>query len=161
MTTMILLTLLLQTTPVAPIEKGTALPPPGTEEAAVLAPIERMFAALTAGDGAAIIAATRPEGRATVATERPDSTRAIRTFEWSAFAAQLKPGGDRVVERFAGRPAVEVDGDIAMVWGPYEVTVNGKVAHCGTDHFDLVREAGAWKVLHVTWTQRTEGCTVP
>jgi len=156
--TPILLALLLQTTPVAPIVKGTALPPPGTEEAAVLAPIQRMFAALTAGDGAAILAATRPEGRATVAAERPDGTRRIRTSEWSAFAGGLKPGADRVVERFTGTPAVEVDGDIAMVWGAYELTVNGKRQHCGTDHFDLIREAGQWKVLNVTWTQRTTGC---
>jgi len=153
-----LLALLLQTTPVAPIVKGTALPPPGTEEAAVLAPVERIFAALTAGDGAAVLAATRPDGRATVALEGPDGRRGIRQRDWASFAAGLKPGPDRIVERFTGTPAVEVDGDIAMVWGPYELTVNGKRAHCGVDHFDLVREAGAWKVLNVTWSQRTTGC---
>jgi len=156
--TLPVLALLLQTTPVAPIVKGTALPPPGTEEAAVLAPVQRLFAALTARDGAAILAATRPEGRATVAIEQPDGARRVRTTEWSSFAAGLKPGPDRVVERFTGTPAVEIDGDIAMVWGPFDVTVNGKLSHCGYDHFDLVRESGAWKVLNVTWSQRTAGC---
>ncbi len=34
-----LLALLLQVTPVAPIVKGTALPPPASDEAAVMAPI--------------------------------------------------------------------------------------------------------------------------
>ena len=46
-----------------------------------------------------------------------------------------------------------------MVWSPYVFTIDGKVHHCGVDHFDLVREAGAWKVLSVTWSQRTAGCT--
>jgi hypothetical protein len=54
--------------------------------------------------------------------------------------------------------AIEVDGDIAMVWGPYTFTVNGKVHHCGVNHFDLVRDGGSWKVLNVTWSQRTTGC---
>jgi len=26
------------------------------------------------------------------------------------------------------------------------------------DHFDLVRENGAWKVQNVTWSSRTTGC---
>ena len=149
---------LLQITPVAPMPKGTALPPPTSEEGQVLAPIQRIFDALTAGDAAAVLAATRPEGRATVAAERPDGTRSVRTLEWSAFAATLKPGGPRRVERFVGTPAVEVDGDIAMVWPPFDFTVDGKLSHCGVNHFSLVRENAAWKVLNVTWSQRTTGC---
>ena len=153
-----ILALLLQVTPVQPIVRGTALPPPASEEGQVLAPIQRTFDAITAGDGAAILAATRPEGRATAVVERADGTRAVRTFEWSAFAAQLKPGADRRVERFVGQPAVEIDGDMAMVWAPYDFTINGKLAHCGVNHFDLVRQDGGWRILNVTWTQRTTGC---
>jgi len=158
---MILLALLLQTTPVQPIVKGTALPPPASEEGQVLAPVQRMFDALAAGDGAAFLAQVRSDGRATVAVERSDGTRAVTTRDWPAFAAQLKPGGPRAVERFTGQPAIEIDGDIAMVWGPYDVTVAGRLAHCGTDHFSLVRDAGSWKILNATWTQRTTGCVAP
>jgi len=158
MTLSLLAALLLQTTPVAPIVRGTALPPPASEEGQVLAPIQRIFDALTAGDGAAVLAQTRPEGRATVAAERADGTRSVRTLEWSAFAAGLKPGGPRRVERFVGTPAVEIDGDIAMVWAPFDFTVDGTLSHCGVNHFSLVREAASWKVLNVTWSQRTTGC---
>jgi hypothetical protein len=156
---MILLPLLLalQTTPVAPIVKGTALPPPGAEEAAVLAPIEAMFAGLAARDAAAISAQVRAEGRFTVATERPDGTRAVRSMSASEFAAGIKPGLEKYEERIAN-PAIEIDGDVAMVWAPYTFLIDGKAQHCGIDHFDLVREAGQWKVLNITWSQRTTGC---
>jgi len=154
---MILLALLLQVTPVAPIEKGTGLPPPASDEAQVLAPINAMFAGLTARDPAAILAQVRPDGSATVAIERADGTRAIRRQSWADFAAGMKPGPERYVERLIG-PAVEIDGDIAMVWAPYDFAIDGKVHHCGTDHFDLVREGGRWRVLNVTWTQRMTGC---
>jgi len=40
----------------------------------------------------------------------------------------------------------------------YDVTVDGKFLHCGTDHFDLVRVEGRWRILNITWNQRKEGC---
>ena len=153
----LLLPLLLQTTPVQPIVKGTALPPPGTDEAAVMAPIQRMFAGLAAHDGQAILAEIRPEGGATVAIEKPDGTRVVRHMSWADFTAGIKPGPEAFEERLTD-PAIEVDGDIAMVWSPFVFTVNNQVHHCGVDHFDLVRENGGWKVLNVTWSQRTTGC---
>ncbi len=75
---------------------------------------------------------------------------------WADFAAAIKPGAD--ASRSHAQPAIEIDGDIAMVWGDYVFLVDGKVDHCGVDHFDLVRENGAWKVLNVTWSRRTTGC---
>ncbi len=158
---MILLSFLLaagQVTPVAPIVKGTALPPTVmTEEAGVMAPINGLFAALAARDGQAILAQVRADGSATVAEEGPDGARRVRRTGWAEFAAGLKPGPERYAEKLTDA-AVDIDGDIAMVWSPYIFTVDGRVAHCGTDHFDLVREAGRWKILNITWSKRTTGC---
>lgn len=131
------------------------LPYGDPEIAGVMTPIEALFAALSARDGAAILAQVNPRGLATVADERPDGTRSVRHMSWAEFAGGVKPGLDRIAERL-DNPAVEIDGDIAMVWSPYVFTVNGRVQHCGTDHFDLVRDAGRWRVLNVTWTSRTD-----
>ena len=158
---MILLSLLLaagQVTPVAPIVKGTGLPPAVmTEEAGVMAPINGLFAALAARDGQAILAQVRSDGGATVAEEKPDGTRSVRRTSWPEFAASIKPGPERYAERLTD-PAVDIDGDIAMVWSPYVFTIDGKVSHCGTDHFDMVRDAGRWKIANITWSKRTTGC---
>ena len=156
---MILLPVLLalQTTPVAPIVKGTALPPPASEEAAVLAPINGLFAAIAARDGQAALPFVRAEGRATAAGNKPDGTPMVNSRSWADFAAALKPGAERFEERMPS-PAIEVDGDIAMAWGDYVFLVDGKVVHCGVNHLDLVRENDAWKVLNVTWSRRTTGC---
>ncbi len=157
---MLLAFLLAQITPVQPLPKGTGLPPTAEradDTQAVLATMQRMFDGLAARDGARILAETRSEGGATASVERPDGTRRLRRLTWAEFAAGVKPGPERLQERLTD-PAVEVDGDIAMVWSPYVFTVDGKLSHCGIDHFDLVREGGTWKVLNVTWTQRTAGC---
>ncbi|MEG3165673.1 DUF4440 domain-containing protein [Sphingomonas sp. PB2P19] len=153
-----ILLLLAQITPVQPIVKGTGLPPAVmTEEAGVLAPIDALFAALAARDAQAMLAAMRPDADATVAEEKPDGTRSIRHMTAAQFAAMVKPGSERYAERITD-PAIEIDGDIAMVWAPYVFTIDGKPAHCGYDHFDLVRESGRWKIQNVTWSSRTTGC---
>jgi len=141
----------------AKLPKWNPLPMDGSAEAAVMVPINAMFAGLEARDGGQILAQTRPDGGATVATEKPDGTRSVRHLSWADFAGGIKPGPERYKETLLD-PAVEIDGDIAMVWSRYVFTVDGKPQHCGVDHFDLVRENGAWKVQNVTWSSRTTGC---
>ena len=153
---MILLPLLLAAAQSDRLPPANALPPP-SDETAVMAPVNALFAALAAHDGAAILAQGRPEGGATVAVERADGSRSVRHLGWAEFAAGIKPGPERLEERLTD-PAIEIDGDIALVWSPYEFLVDGKIAHCGVDHFDLVREAGRWRIQNVTWSQRTSGC---
>lgn len=156
---MLSMLLLLQITPMQPMPKGTALPPPAVEEAAVLAPITRLFGAMAAGSADGILAEVRSDGRATGVSEQAGGGSAIGGRSWAEFAAQFRAtGGPKLEERLIGAPAIEIDGDIAMVWSAYTFHIDGKFSHCGTDHFDLVRENGAWKLLNITWTKRTEGC---
>lgn len=153
---MLLALLLAQITPVKPIVKGTGLPPPDTSEAQVMAPVNAVLHAIETSDGAAILANSRPEGGLTAAFDL-NGKRAVHRIGWAEFAASLKPGGDRYAERLYD-PAIESDGDVAYVWARFVVTKNGTVDHCGYDLFDVVREGGTWKVLNVTWSQRTTGC---
>lgn len=135
------------------------LPLADAEEVAVMAPVTALLAALEGDDGAAVRAVTMPEGAATATQTLPNGGVRHKTVPWPEFAAGLKPDGSRIEERL-GQPAIEIDGAMAMVWAPYTVRVNGAVDHCGFDHFDLVRVGVAWKVLHATWTVRTDGCAV-
>ena len=145
------------------VQTGDKLPPanplPYTdpEAAAVMTPVNALLGALERDDGAAVLAATLPEGVVTATRTGPDGKAQRRTLGWAAFAAGLKSDGKRIVERL-GDPAIEVDGDVAMVWAPYTVTVDGALSHCGYDLFDLVRSDGRWKVLNVTYSHRTTGC---
>ena len=132
-----------------------ALPPPAIEEQAVLAPINQLFAAFEAGDSAGVLRVVYPDGRVTaVGTLR--SGTGLRQESWTQFAAGLKPG--KGFRESISDPAIEVDGDIAMVWAPFVVRVDGKVSNCGVDHFDLIRANGAWKVMNISFSSRTTGC---
>jgi hypothetical protein len=122
---------------------------------AVLAPIQALFAALSAGDSAAVLRVVYPDGRVT-ANGVLSSGPGLRQESFAQFAARLKPGEG--FEESISDPAIEVDGDIAMVWAPFVVRVGGKVMNCGYDHFDLVRANGVWKVMNITFSSRVTGC---
>jgi hypothetical protein len=132
-----------------------ALPPPSSDEQAVLVPVNALLASFGAGDSAAMLRWVYPEGRVTATGTRASGT-GLRQQSWTAFAQHITP--DATFQETISDPAVEVDGDAAMVWAPFVVRVAGKVSNCGIDHFDLVRDNGAWKVMNLTFSSRTTGC---
>lgn len=149
---MLLLPFLLLAAPPDRLPSANPLPPPDATVGEVMAPVNALLAAIGAHDGAAVLAQVRAEGGATAAADG-----VVRHYDWPAFAARVAQSAGGRAERLTD-PAVEVDGDVALVWSPYLFTVGGRIDHCGTDLFDLVREGRRWKVLNVTWTQRTTGC---
>ena len=150
-----MLLMLVAQTSAGKLRPAQALPPPAAEEQAVLAPINALFAAFEAGDSAAVLRVVYPDGRVTaVGTLR--SGNGLRQQSWTEFTARLKPGEG--FQESITDPAIEIDGDIAMVWAPFVVRVGGKVSNCGVDHFDLVRENGAWKVMNISFSSRITGC---
>ena len=117
------------------------------EEQEVLAPIHAMFDGMSKRDAAAIKAPTLPGG--TMVLMR-DGKPAQMTFD--AFAERVgKPGKTQIEERIHD-PLVRIDTDLAVVWAAFDFLVDGKVDHCGTDLFNLVRVDGRWMIASVADT---------
>ena len=152
---MILSLLLAAQAETARLPPAQPIPAPDFETANILTPIQQLFATFEAGDSAAMLRLVHPEGRVT-ATGTRASANGLRQMSWTEFAAHVTPS-TRFQESISD-PAVEIDGDIAMVWAPFVVRINGKVSNCGVDHFDLVRDNGAWKVMNLTFSSRTTDC---
>ena len=123
-------------------------------------PVNAVFAGIAARDPAAISAQLLPGGSATIVTELPNGSRTIERSTWAQSVARFAPGADKFEERLSD-PAIESDGSVAVVWGNYVFRINGKVHHCGVDHFDVVRDNGGWKIANVTFSERTTGCPAP
>jgi hypothetical protein len=140
----------------APLPQGERLPPPDFGDKEVIAVVDALFATLEKGDGPALLQLVYPQGRVTARGTLRSGFTGLRSQSFAEYAAAMKLGSgfheqisDMIVER---------DGDVAMVWAPFTVSIGGKVASCGTDHFDFVREDGVWKVMNLTFSSRTEGC---
>ncbi len=141
----------------------TKLPPagpiaaPGADEQLVMRPVTALLAGIAARDSAAINAQLLPGGSATTVTEQPGGRRTTTRLTWPEVLTHFQPGPEKFEQRFSD-PAIETDGSVAVVWGNYVFLIDGKVHHCGIDHFDLVQDNGIWKIANVTWSQRTRGC---
>jgi hypothetical protein len=121
------------------------------EEQAVLAPVNAMFAGMAKRDAAAIKEPLLPGG--TMVLMR-DGKPSQMTFD--AFAERVaRPGTTQIEERIHD-PLVRIDNDLAVVWAPFEFLVDGKVDHCGTDLFNLVRANGKWLIASVADTGRKD-----
>lgn len=128
---------------------GAATP----EEDAVLAPVRALFDGMAKRDAAAIKASAI--SGATMVLMR-DGKPTQMTVE--AFADRVgKPGKTQIEERIHD-PLVRIDHDLAVVWAPFDFLADGKVDHCGTDLFNVVRVDGKWLIASVADTG-TNNCT--
>jgi hypothetical protein len=130
-----------------------ALPPPTGDEQPVLNSVNALLAAFNRGNPAEILRWVYPDGRVTGTGTLP-SRSGVRSESWTQFTQRL---GNSAFQETISDPAVETDGDAAMVWAPFVVRVGGKVTNCGIDHFDLVRDKGAWKIMNLTFSSRITG----
>jgi hypothetical protein len=121
------------------------------EGQAVLAPITQLFDGMAQRDAAAI---KKPLLSGGMMVLMRDGKPTQMTFE--EFANRLgKPGTTQIQERIHD-PLVRIDNDLAVVWAPFEFLVDGKVDHCGTDLFNVVRADGQWVIASVADTGRKD-----
>jgi hypothetical protein len=121
------------------------------EEQAVLAPVKAMFDGMSKRDAAAIKEAFIPGANMVLMRDgKPGQMTA------EAFADRVgRPGTTKIEERIHD-PLVRIDNDLAVVWAPFDFLVDGKVDHCGTDLFNLVRKDGKWLIASVADTGRKD-----
>jgi hypothetical protein len=54
--------------------------------------------------------------------------------------------------------SIQVDGNMANAWTPYEFWFNDDFSHCGVNSFQLFHDNGQWKIIYLIDTRRTKGC---
>jgi hypothetical protein len=121
------------------------------EEKAVLATIQRLFDSLASKDIATLRAQMLPDGAATLYRQGRFIT--ITLSGVGDREEKLTRGPDHLEERIV-HPMVRIDDNVAMVWGAYEATRNGKPDHCGTDIFTMVNRDSRWLIASITDTSR-------
>ena len=127
------------------------------ERAAVLVPVNAVFGALATRDAAGLDAHFDPAAQLTVVHETGDGANRVTHLSWQQFAGGLQPGPETLEEVLID-PMIAIDGDLAVVWGRYVFRIDGRLSHCGVDHFNLIRQNGAWKISSLAWNQRDTGC---
>ena len=135
--------------------------PPGTyplaPEQEVVAVAEALFSAMRTRDTAAIRDLFVPEMQIVALRAGDASTARTQGRSVSEFITSIARPGDELKERMWD-PQVQMNGDLAALWAPYDFHVGERFSHCGYDAFHLVRQGGRWKILALTYTVQTTGC---
>ena len=116
-------------------------------EQAVLAPIQSLFDAMAKREATAIQQPLMPGG--TIVLMREGKPTQLTFPEFAARVA--KPSKTKIEERIHD-PVIHIDNDLAVVWAPFDFLSDGKINHCGTDLFNLVRKDGNWLIISIADT---------
>lgn len=133
-------------------------PASDSAEAAVLVPVYALLKAVNSHDRKKAFDAVRADGRVTHIVEGSDGASTIDHMTWQQLIEEdFKPTPDRWDERM-GPVKIEVRGSIATVTTSYQLFINGNIKQCGYGNYVIVRQASAWKVLNMIFTERQAGC---
>jgi uncharacterized protein (TIGR02246 family) len=132
---------------------------PSAAETDVLAVVNRLIEGLNKGDSALARSTFHPKARLiTVDLQRAEGTAPRIEESAEAFIQSLGRPRNQVFEEKLSNVKVMIDRALASVWADYTFHIGTRLNHCGADHFLLVKEAGAWKIIELADTRRREGC---
>ncbi len=123
-------------------------------EKAIKAVINQFFEGLEKGDTALL---------KSTCTSQPvlQTYMADRDGKWQVFTENFSefvtfvgtPTKDKYKEQIEFH-AVLSEASLASVWTPYKFYLNGKISHCGTNSFQLVKMEDGWKIQYILDTRR-------
>ncbi len=95
----------------------------------------------------------------TVFTDREGNNRVVDGSVQQFIEAIANRPKDQVWEEKLLGYEIQIDGNLAHVWTPYEFWLNGNFSHCGANAFTLGKTNEGWKILHLIDSRRREGCS--
>lgn len=133
---------------------------PASETVAQLAVVNELFDAMRAGDSARVRAVFHPQMTALMSSDvGRDGVARVRSTPVDAFVKMVGTPRAEVYDERLFNPRTLIDGTLASVWVDYSFWVGKTFSHCGVDIFHIAKVGEAWKIIALSDTRRTTGCT--
>lgn len=126
-----------------------------SEERAVLDAVDRLFTAMRSKDTAGVRGTFDPTGRLVGMRPRADGSTYLQVLSVDQFVTFLGRDNRGAWNERAFEPKVFIDGTMATVWAAYDFHLGDTLTNCGTDSVQLLKVAGAWKIVSIADTYRT------
>lgn len=133
--------------------------PANPDRDAVLKVVQAFFDTMSARDVEAARKILQPQGRfhaMRLRNGKPD----VHAFANEEYFSDLQASKQSMRERIWD-PDVRIHGLIASVTAPYDFWIDGKLSHCGTDTFDLIKTEEGWKIAGGVYTVETQCAPSP
>lgn len=124
----------------------------------VQATIEQLFDGMRASDSAMVADTfTRDAIMKRVATNQQGEVM-VNTGNLASFLNAIGSPKEQVWDERIGSYDINIDGNLATVWTPFEFYIGDKFSHCGVNSFQLVKKDGDWKIFFIVDTSRQSNC---
>ena len=129
------------------------------EEIAVRQTIDRFFEGYHARDTALMGTVLGASALLQTVGRSPEGQPVLRSEVMDDFIASIASIPDTVqIQEKLLEYRIQIDGDMAHAWTPYEFFLRGAFHHCGVNSFQLFRDRDGWKIIYIIDTRRREGC---
>lgn len=117
------------------------------------------FDGLYKGDSAIIKQTLHPEIKiqTTYTDKTGDKILVTETKEALFLAVSKKKPSDIYEEKLLSYD-INIDGNLASVWTPYEFYINGDFSHCGANSFQLFHNGNEWEIIYLVDMRRRGNC---
>jgi hypothetical protein len=124
------------------------------DEKAIKTVINTFFEGMEKGDTTLLLSTCMPEPVFQTYMKDKSGNLQLYTERFSDFVAFVgQPHTDKFKEEIEFG-SIQTEAALASVWTPYTFYLNGKVSHCGTNSFQLVKTADGWKIQYIIDTRR-------
>ena len=125
-------------------------------EAEVLAVVNAVFEGMRKADSAMVRPLFHAKARLITVDSRSPGARIEESVE--GFIRSVGQPRTEVFDERLSNVKTMIDGSLASVWADYKFYRGTTLNHCGVDHFLLVKEGAAWKIIVLADTRRRENC---
>jgi hypothetical protein len=129
-----------------------------TEEDGVKAVITKLFTSMKASDEQAVLSCFADQAIMQSIIKDKEGKNSVKSDGVAGFAAFVGKQPQGAADERIVVETVKIDGDLALVWTPYQFFYNGKFSHCGVNAFGLIKVNGAWKIHYLIDTRRKDNC---
>ena len=127
------------------------------DRALILETVQKFFDSIEFRDRQLLESILVPNSLNISARELDDGEDQLNVMSYDEVVTALTRPGRNAKER-SWDETVLIQGNIAVVWTPYDFHVDGVFSHCGIDSFQLIKQDGQWLISNSSWTLETENC---
>ena len=127
------------------------------DRALILETVQKFFDSIELRDRQLLESILVPNSLNISARELDDGEAQFNVMSYDEVVTALTRPGRNAKER-SWDETVLIQGNIAVVWPPYDFHVDGVFSHCGIDSFQLIKQDDQWLISNSSWTLETENC---
>lgn len=124
----------------------------------VKATIQQLFDGMRESESSKVAASFTNDATMQTVMKNQSGQTMINTGNLERFLQAIGGPKDDVWDERISSYDINIDGDLATAWTPYQFYIGDEFSHCGVNSFQLVNGSDGWKIFFIVDTRRQDNC---